>query len=73
MKEAMIFNHIESRPHAKKYRVFNRETREWWEGYFCSIEDLLKQQGWKKKDCWIRYYTTTYGWANLTPKNEVEA
>ena len=41
----------------RRYRVFNRGTREWWEGEVESVSEALENAGgWNAKDCEIKEF-----------------
>jgi len=46
------------------YRIFNRITKEWWQGEANSAQEACKRAGWMIGNCWIREYTDRGGWKN---------
>lgn len=41
----------------KTYRIWNRVTREWWEGEASSAQEACNKAGWLIGNCWVRERT----------------
>ena len=52
----------------KTYRIWNRVTREWWEGEAGSAQEACQKAGWMIGDCWVREKTPRAGWGK--PKDD---
>jgi len=44
---------------ARKYRIMNRTTHQWWEGEADSAVQACQKAGWPKEDCWVREHSDT--------------
>jgi len=54
----------EEKEELKRYRIFNKKLKAWWEGKAHTPGEACKKAGWAPEDCWVREYTKRGGWKN---------